>query len=407
MSIRTLCLSALVAASVSSVPALAQTPPAPNPAMTAPDQYNWQIFASVVAPVGGAPAFLGWATDAETFVQKPTWPGSASAAKRTIAGKPRALLLARPQAILPKHALAATKATPNQPLEIVFRNQDSFNYIVSNNLQLASGLALIAAKNTPIQFPTGAIEVKTNWVDASTMPQNGAPFFTNTFNGATYALVAMHVTSKQLPNWTWATFEYQGNAGRCDYIGCNDAFGSVNPSVPPQNVSPATTGQTYLGANQVCTQTSALHTLFTSANVPQAFSGYCLKGSQIDFTTADGLAIRLGNSVTENGFVQQSSCMTCHGRAAYTVTTNAAQTSNTGIKATSNAGFDPVSGTAPIGPVDPAWFYTAGSNPPLPMFVGESTLIPTAERVDFVWSIPFCAVNDLVTPVQPSQCTSN
>lgn len=405
MSIRSLCLAALVAASITSMPALAQTSTAPNPAMTSPDAYNWQLFTTIVAPAGGTtPTFLTWATDAETFVQTPVWPETTTAAKRPIEGRPRALLMARPQAILPKHGLTATKVNP--PLEIVFRNLASFTYITQNKLQLASGLAAAAANNTPIQFPIGAIEVKTNWVDASTMPKDGTPYFTNTFNGASYALVAMHVTTKQLPNWTWATFEYQGNAGRCDYIGCNDAFGSVNPSVPPQNVSPATTGQTYLATNQVCTQTSQLKALFTAANVAQAFAGYCLKGSQIDFTTADGLAIRLGNSVTESGFVQQSSCMTCHGRAAYTVTTNASP-APTGIKATSNAGFDPVSGTAPIGPIDPAWFYTAGSNPPLPMFVGESTLIPSAQRVDFVWSIPFCAVNDLATPVQPSQCANN
>ena len=43
--------------------------------------------------------------------------------------------------------------------------------------------------------------------------------------------------------------------------------------------------------------------MFAAAHLDPAYSNYCLKGSQTDFTDATGLAIRVGNSVTEKGFV--------------------------------------------------------------------------------------------------------
>jgi hypothetical protein len=36
-----------------------------------------------------------------------------------------------------------------------------------------------------------------------------------------------HISSKDIPNWIWATFEHVGNPGRCDYTGCNDSYGEL------------------------------------------------------------------------------------------------------------------------------------------------------------------------------------
>ncbi len=52
-----------------------------------------------------------------------------------------------------------------------------------------------------------------------------------------YALVAMHVISKMVPNWSWATFEQVNNPGRCDILGCVDSFGAVPARVPPASPS--------------------------------------------------------------------------------------------------------------------------------------------------------------------------
>ena len=66
-----------------------------------------------------------------------------------------------------------------------------------------------------------------------------------------------------------------------------------------------------------CTKTPALTALLSAANIEPVYVNYCLKGSQADFVDNVGLDIRVGNSVTEDGFVPTASCMTCHGRSVF------------------------------------------------------------------------------------------
>ncbi len=126
-------------------------------------------------------------------------------------------------------------------------------------------------------------------------------------------------------------------------IGCRDKFGAQTAYVAP--LSPVESKTHYPD----CAKTAALTALLAKAGLDPAFSNYCLKGSQADFTDPTGLAVRVGNSVTEQGFVNQASCMSCHARAAFDSTGHA----------TSFAGFDAVSPNlprettnAPIGAVD-------------------------------------------------------
>jgi hypothetical protein len=70
-------------------------------------------------------------------------------------------------------------------------------------------------------------------------------------------------------------------------------------------------------------------------------------------------------------------------------------------KPTSHAGFD--QNGAPLGPVNPGWYFRFTDQlpampPPPPWFVGMSGLKQLATSSDFVWSIPFCAVDDTVNP---------
>jgi hypothetical protein len=204
--------------------------------------------------------------------------------------------------------------------------------------------------------------------------------------GNQYALLSIHVISKLVPNWTWATFEHQLNLGRCDVIGCIDNFGAQTRVVKP--ASPTESGTIY----PPCSKTSELKKLLGQAKLDPAFVNYCLKGSQTDFLDSTGLAIRLGNSVAENGFVNQASCMTCHGRAAW----------GADGKATSVAGFD-ANGNAPLGPLNPAWNWSFPGKlpqtpPPPPWVVGMPGLVPLGTTSDFLWSIPFCAVDDTANP---------
>ena len=95
----------------------------------------------------------------------------------------------------------------------------------------------------------------------------------------------MHIISKLVPNWTWATFENAFNPARCDIIGCNDHFGAQVPVVAPNSQA----GKGYPS----CEKSSALAALISAAHWDAAFTNYCLKGSQVDFIDSTGLAMRL------------------------------------------------------------------------------------------------------------------
>jgi hypothetical protein len=377
---------------------LAQTDP--NLAMNNPDLQAWTLFLTVNADAKTAgnnnALFETWARDGETFVPNPVWPTTPT----PVAAGERALGLvlqrARPGGLLP-FAVPGGNAT-----EETRRNKPDFDFIVANNLYKVSGLKAAFAANKPLSFPVDSIEVKANWVEVSGLkdfngftgtPEQAAKIYhVNSAGGKQYALVSMHVISKLVPNWTWATFEHKDNPGRCDVIGCKDSFGAQPAVTPP--LSPAESKQHYGD----CAKTPALTALLAKAHLDPAYVNYCLKGSQSDFTDATGLAVRVGNSVTEGSFVAQASCMTCHGRAAF---------DNTG-KATSFAGFDPITislpavpkntGNAQVGPINPNWYWVAGGPPSYPALAGEGDIQQIALAADFVWSIPFCAIDDTANP---------
>jgi hypothetical protein len=365
-----------------------------NPALNFPDKVAWTLFIEVNAgaksPGNNNALFETWANDGDTFNPNPQWP--IAAALKVL--RPPILPQIRQRLLLRRGGPTPQVVPGGNLTEEVRRNRPSFDFIVGNNLHKVSGLK--AAFGKPIVFPVDAIEIKANWVPVDRVPTftnnhvtvEQAPqlYHVNTANdGKQYTLVAMHVISKLVPNWTWATFEHKDNPGRCDILGCTDNFGARQARVEPN----PQIDQSYPD----CVKTPALLAMFENGKTEKVYQNYCLKASQTDFTDSTGLAVRVGNSITEQGFVAQALCMTCHARAAF---------DNTGGATTAFAGFDPVTGNAPIGPVDPTWFWAAQGGPPyFPMFVKMPTtfqVTPTLQQADFVWSIPFCAINDASSP---------
>jgi hypothetical protein len=378
----------LAAAALLLGPAFAAGPADPDPAMNSPDQTAWQLFIAVNTTASGSNAtFETWASDTDTFRPNPTFPTGV----RALTLHPPALVIAERQA-LQKAGQLIPQIPPGAPTELEEsrRNQPAFDFIVKNGLYSVSGLKKSFGKQ--LAFPVDAIEVKGNWMPVADVPKwtlgrvaaADVPkvFHVNTgSDGKQYALVAMHVISKLVPNWTWATFENQYNPARCDILGCHDAFGAATPDVAP-NAKPE---QGY----PPCAKSPALAALIAAAKLDTAFGNYCLKGSQTDFTDNTGLAIRLGNSVTENGFVASSSCITCHGRAAWDA--KGAPTPHAGF-----VSIKPLTG--PTGPLQPSWFWTFAGSPPIHQ--GDPSLKRQMTSADFVWSIPFCAYDDS-NPVRP------
>jgi hypothetical protein len=265
----------------------------------------------------------------------------------------------------------------------VRRNRSTFDFIKDNKLFSRDGLR---AYTKPITFPSDSIEVKANWVPVNQLAQflsgSGSPvdpslyhLNTTTENGqqVQYALISFHIISKMVPNWTWATFEHMNNPGRCDVLGCNDSFGSNPPTTAPRPRDP---GQQYPN----CVKTPALTALFAGEEIDAAFKNYCLKGSQADFTDAQGVKTRLGNSVTEQGFLDTASCISCHGNAAFSFVTGGWSANRVFLYNST-----PI---ATLGTPDPGQFW---------LFPDKDPMRPQDAAIfrstDFVWSIPFCAID--------------
>jgi hypothetical protein len=336
--------------------ALAQSIPAYSPGASY-DQMSWQAFVSVVTPAPGGQGLTleTWATDQDTYQPTPIWPaglGVTAAAERP---RFQASLLARahvPAGLRPAAAVnvgdcrsPGNAAAGNFPTgdksdciaEEVRRNRDSFDFIVNNGLYTQTGLENAFA-GPGINFPTSAIELKLDWVQEPTLEKwlnanNVATpagfvkqnYYTTVSGGKIYALLSMHISTKQLPNWLWATFEHQLNPGRCDTMGCYDQFGVAGSGT---SIEPLATPQPGAAQNQypACAKSPALAAMFSAAGLAPLWKNYCLKATQIGFLSTQnatiGQPVLDGDSVIERITadvpIAQSSCITCHAYAAVT-----------------------------------------------------------------------------------------
>ncbi len=362
----------------------------PDPALNNPDKLAWDLFIQVNSRAGGTNSvFETFASDTDTFKPNPQYPTGPTVVSLRAPILPA---IEREAALAEGAVLPALPPDTTKTSEETRHNRPVFDFIVQNNLYKLSGLK--AAVGKALSFPIDSLEVKANWIPLDQVPawtnnqvsvaQASQYFHINADGrGAKFALVSMHVISKQVPNWTWATFESRFNPGRCDIVGCRDTFGAKDQNVAPLKRQ----GQQYPD----CVKTSDLSAMLGKADIEPAYVNYCLKGSQADFVDNAGLAIRLGNSVTESGFVPSSSCMTCHSRASF---------DNSG-QARPSAGF--LGSKGPIGALDASWYWTFNAQPPI--FQGTPGLKRTFTPTDFVWSIPFCAIDDSTDPPKESDCS--
>jgi hypothetical protein len=277
--------------------------------------------------------------------------------------------------------------------ELTIRNQPFHDYLFRHNLYNADGAlevffanqanlqqeapyhrAAVAATATgktqlvKIDLPADAVMIKSNWVHHQLMAALGLPadakayaskYLSTQINLAPlglseqadaqcnlagpHYLVAFHISSKDTPKWVWTTFEHINLPGRCDTIGCNDAYGYRSA-----DSRPAGTADNYVKPNQQSDRLNDSSVVFRPdagypveqaraewqqlltklqigtlpdqdphepASTDQAWLNYRLKGSQVDFVNSVGQPTMLGNSVTEAGFMDGSSCISCHARA--------------------------------------------------------------------------------------------
>jgi hypothetical protein len=328
------------------------------------DQLAWQQFAATIAPsaTAGKVVFETWASDQDIYVTNPcpvgasptpgcnapAWPtkfGADKPLQHSVLGRSH-LGLARagtalPQVIGPAQGCATppgigagnAAANANFPAsgcvgEEVRRDRATFDYMVGKSLWSKAGLKAYFGTGQAVAFPTGATQVKADWIPVATLATwlgKPASFVTANFYTASasvtpggpqtaYAMTSLHVSVKtaQFPNWVWSNFENAYTPGRCDQTGCSDAFGAQVAQVPA--------GAQAWGQYGACAKSAAGAALLSSVKAPAVFANYCLTGSQTGYGTTAKPTL-LGSPIIEplNADVPlaSSSCISCHAGASF------------------------------------------------------------------------------------------
>src|SRR5690349_5504162 len=132
-----------------------------NPAMNRPDQLAWDLFAEIARPVPGGVAFEAWASDADTFIDKPRWPEGVRKILINrippVGGKAQGAIPPARHCAVGHVALCIGKES--------LRNRAGFDFVVANGLTTQRGLAAFFGK--AMDFPVDTIEVKAEWLPVS------------------------------------------------------------------------------------------------------------------------------------------------------------------------------------------------------------------------------------------------
>ncbi len=99
--------------------------------------------------------------------------------------------------------------------EEVRLNRSALEFVAANQLySLTQQRKLAADGNLEIEFPLKAKEVKAHWIKLDN-PADYSRYHTGMdSDGVVYGLVALYITTKDLPRWFWATWEHVDNETR-------------------------------------------------------------------------------------------------------------------------------------------------------------------------------------------------
>lgn len=188
-------------------------------------------------------------------------------------------------------------------------NRSTYEFIIKNEMYHMGGLEALLDKarrtgnRQLISFDAGSKEIKAQWLPIAESQKSRylwreAPDADGVKR--VWGLVAFHVITKDLPNWFWSDFGHVDCEGRQNACAID---GQELAQTKPADRTTRGAGAPS-GVNGIRNETKGT-----------VFENYILRGTQVDFVTPEGGATILSNPVIENGF-QNSSCMTCHARAA-------------------------------------------------------------------------------------------
>ena len=205
-----------------------------HPAINQPDKFAWQVFAEINKPVNadepdGSAVWERWALARDAFANPnvaPVWPQEDR--QRSIdrlEARPLQQVILELQIAGVANPIAAAQAGDSRRVDpaVIQRhgnetrmNRETFDFIASNDLYYIEGQEKFFNQGLKVDFPVAAREIKAQWRRLDDASQHGRYHTAQVNNRGTtetWGLTALHITTKDLPNWFWATFEHKDNEG--------------------------------------------------------------------------------------------------------------------------------------------------------------------------------------------------
>lgn len=351
-------------------------------AISTPDEFAWKLFAEINQPAkadapDGLVVWESWILARSVFAnpnQAPMWQSVPEVRSiDSLETRPLQQVIFEMQRSgkgnrIPEAIQVSSRAQRVDPGVIqrngneTRMNREAFEFIVANDLYYIEGQERFFNSGKKIDFPVPAREIKAQWRrldDPSLHSRYHTAQVDNNGKVEIWGLTALHITTKDLPNWFWATFEHKDNEGIEGVVPSRDAFGVA-----------ATGGQS-----------TALQQLFRDSNLGSKWQNYVLRGTQVDFVDSIGRPTILGNSQIERGFQSTSSCISCHARASIgpkpdqEFDTENPQNPNDVSRLAVFESTEPLSGA--VGVPKAEWFIDTKTTPIARKFT----------QLDFVWSM--------------------
>jgi hypothetical protein len=183
----------------------------------------------------------------------------------------------------------------------IHMNRIAFDYVRALELYNLDGQLRLIGQARSVDFPPGAMEIKANWRPIDRQARGRYHTLEVTLaDGSTrlYGLSALHIVSKALPHWVWATFEHIDN-----------------PALPDSEGWRRPSRDTFACAGA----TACNHAPRGIGLEGTVWQYYRLRGTLTRYVNAEGGPELLANSELEAGMQRTASCMTCHSRATLAV----------------------------------------------------------------------------------------